>query len=57
MLAYILNECIPNYSLMTKRHNRLVGVVRRALIKFIGPDMRSEIRRTKELDKTDFQRD
>jgi hypothetical protein len=29
---------------MMKIHNRLAGVVRRALIKFIGPDMRSEIR-------------
>jgi hypothetical protein len=29
---------------MTKRHNRLAEVVRRALIKYIGPDMRSEIR-------------
>jgi hypothetical protein len=43
-LAYILNECTPNYNLITKRHNRLAEVVRRALIKFTGPDMRSEIR-------------
>jgi Txe/YoeB family toxin of Txe-Axe toxin-antitoxin module len=39
-LAYILNEC----NLVTKRHNRLTEGVRRALIKFIGKDMRSEIR-------------
>jgi hypothetical protein len=44
MLAHILNECTPNFSLMTKRHNRLAEVVRRALIKFTVPDMRSEIR-------------
>jgi hypothetical protein len=29
---------------MTKRHNIMAEVVRRALIKFIDPDMRSEIR-------------
>jgi hypothetical protein len=43
-LTHILNDCTQNYSLMTKRHNRLAEVVRRAMTKFIGADMRSEIR-------------
>jgi hypothetical protein len=29
---------------MMKRHNRLAEVVRKALIRFVGTDMRSEIR-------------
>jgi hypothetical protein len=43
-LSHILNECTPNYNLMTKRHNRLAEVTRRVVIKFIGQELRSEIR-------------
>jgi hypothetical protein len=43
-LAHVLNEYTPNYNLMTKRHNRLADVTRRAVIKFIGQELRSEIR-------------
>jgi hypothetical protein len=43
-LAHILNECTPNYNLMTKRHNRLAEVTRRAVVKFIGRYLQSEIR-------------
>jgi hypothetical protein len=42
-LAHILNECTPNYCFMTKRHNRLAKVVRKALIWFVGMDMSSGI--------------
>jgi hypothetical protein len=44
MLAHILNESTPNHNLMTKRHNGLAEVTRRAVIKFIGQELRSEIR-------------
>jgi hypothetical protein len=50
-LAHILNECTPNYQLMTKRHNRLAEVTRRAVIKFIGRDLRSEIRENQRADQ------
>ena len=42
-LAHILNECTPNYQLMTKRHNRLATVVRKAIERFVSDDLRSEI--------------
>jgi hypothetical protein len=35
----------------TKRHNRLAEVVRRALIRFIGTDMQSEIRENQGVGK------
>jgi hypothetical protein len=42
-MAHILNECMPNYPLMTKRHNRLVNIVRRGIEKFVAGDLRSAI--------------
>jgi hypothetical protein len=42
-LAHILNECTPNFTLMTTRHNRLAEVIRRAIIEFVGRDLRSEL--------------
>jgi ribosomal protein L27 len=53
-LAHILNECTPNYRLMTKRHNSLAEVVRKALIRFVGPDMRSEIRENQGVGQEDL---
>jgi hypothetical protein len=41
--AHILNECTPNYPMMTKRHNRLAEVVRRSVMRFLENDLRSEI--------------
>jgi hypothetical protein len=49
-LAHILNECTPNYRLMTKRHNRLAEVVRKAIVIHIGRDIRSEIRENREIE-------
>jgi hypothetical protein len=51
MLAHILNKCTPNYNLMTKRHNRLAEVTRRAVIKFIGQGSQSEIRENQRADQ------
>jgi hypothetical protein len=42
-LLHILNECVPNIPLMTQRHNRLASVVRKAVIKFVDKDLRSEV--------------
>jgi hypothetical protein len=41
--AHILNRCIQNRPLMTKRHNQLAGVVRKAIEEHIVEDMRSAI--------------
>jgi hypothetical protein len=43
-LAHILNRCTMNYPMMTKRHNGLAAVVRKAIEKFVSRDLRSEIR-------------
>jgi hypothetical protein len=49
-LAHILNECTPNYPLMTKRHNRLASVVRRAIERFLAKDLRSEIQKNEQIE-------
>jgi hypothetical protein len=43
-LAHILNECHVNFQLMTKRHNSLAKVVRKAVMKHRGGDLRSDIK-------------
>jgi hypothetical protein len=48
-LAHILNECRPNFALMTRRHNRLAEVVRKAVVTFVNRDLRSEIRENSEI--------
>jgi hypothetical protein len=53
-LAHILNECTPNYNLMTKRHDRLAEVTRRAVVKFIGRNLQSEIRENQRADQADL---
>jgi hypothetical protein len=42
-LAHLLNECPPNYPLMTQRHNRVAKVVREAVLKFVAGDLKSDI--------------
>jgi hypothetical protein len=42
--AHILNACTSNYGQMTKRHNRVVGVVRKAIEEMISGRLRSEIK-------------
>jgi hypothetical protein len=42
-LAHILNECTPNFSLMTRRHNQVAAVVKEAIINFIQEELRSDI--------------
>jgi hypothetical protein len=42
-LAHALNKCTPNFPLMTDRHNRVVKVVRDAVIKFSGESLQSNI--------------
>jgi hypothetical protein len=54
MLAHILNECTPNYNVMTKRHNRLSEVTRRAVVKFIGQELRSEIRENQRAEQEEL---
>jgi hypothetical protein len=53
-LAHILNACTPNYPLMTKRHNRLANVVRKAVIKFIGKDLRSNITENSQMEEEEL---
>jgi hypothetical protein len=36
ILVHILNECTPNSGLMTKRHNQLANIVRRAVETFLS---------------------
>jgi hypothetical protein len=42
-LAHILNKCTRNFRLMTERHNQVAKVVREAVIKYVGQDLRSDI--------------
>jgi hypothetical protein len=39
----MLNECQPNYRLITARHNRVAKVVREVVVKFLGGDLRYDI--------------
>jgi hypothetical protein len=48
-MAYILNECTRNYSLMTRRHNKLANVVRRGIERFLAGDLRSTIHENQEI--------
>jgi hypothetical protein len=41
--AHLLNESPPNYKLMTERHNRVGRVVKEAVLKFVGRNLRSDI--------------
>jgi hypothetical protein len=38
--AHLLKECAPKYELMTERHNRVVGVVKEAVLKFVEENLR-----------------
>jgi hypothetical protein len=42
--AHILNSCTRYFPLMTQRHNKLAGVVRRAIEDLIAVDLQGEIR-------------
>jgi hypothetical protein len=42
-LAHILNNCKPNLQLMIQRHNRLAAVVLKAIIKYLAPELCSQI--------------
>jgi hypothetical protein len=48
-LAHILNEFIPNFPRMTKRHNRRASVVRRAIVEYLGIELRSGIQENEEI--------
>jgi hypothetical protein len=41
--THLLNEFPPNYKLMTERHNRVVRVVKEAVLKFVDENLRSDI--------------
>jgi hypothetical protein len=56
-LAHILNECTPNYPLITKRHNRLANVVRREIGEFIANDLRPEIRENERIERENLPED
>jgi hypothetical protein len=43
-LAHFLNECHVNFQLMTQRHRSLAKVVRKAVVKHRGGDLRSGIK-------------
>ena len=53
--AHILNECPPNFDLMTKRHNRLAEVVRKAVIKFVQNDLQSAILENSRIEQEGLQ--
>jgi hypothetical protein len=56
-LAYILNNCTPNYTLMTKRPNKLANVVRRGIEKFVADDLRSAIQENEKMGRDDLPED
>jgi hypothetical protein len=41
--AHLLNECPPNYELMTERHTQVVRVVKEAVLNFVDENLRSDI--------------
>jgi hypothetical protein len=53
-LTHILNDCTPNYTLMTKRHNKLASVVRRGIEKFVANDLRSAIQENERIELDDL---
>jgi hypothetical protein len=55
--AHILNGCRANYQLMTKRHNQLAGVVRRAIVEWIVGDVTSEIRENTTIPEDDLSQE
>jgi hypothetical protein len=42
-LAHILNQCKMNKFLFTKRHNKVVEIVRKAIIEYVGEELVSDI--------------
>jgi 3-dehydroquinate dehydratase len=50
-LAHILNECRQNFPLMTKRHNRLSDVIRRAVEKHLRTELRSAIQENEVIEQ------
>jgi hypothetical protein len=55
-LAHILNDCIQNCPLMTKRHNPLANVMRNAVMKFIGKIFDETLQRMSKSNKKDYQK-
>jgi hypothetical protein len=54
-LAHMLNECQPNYPLMTGRHNRVARVVKEAVVKFVGGDLRPDIHQNTTIEQEGYQ--
>jgi hypothetical protein len=48
--AHLLNECTKNLGLMTKRHNRLATMIKKAVVQFVGPQLRSDVRENTTFD-------
>jgi hypothetical protein len=43
-LAHLLNGCTAYTAGMIERHDRIVGIIREAVVKFVGRDLQSDIR-------------